>query len=321
MELYQREGEEATVIDLHNDLLSYLALSPSHMPDEASCCSARQLREGGIRCQVLPAFFQTIAGSEKTLERQLACFRRLFEEYPDDFSTSLQPGRIHIRWAIENVSTFLGEEEPLENGINRLQAACQEFGPPVYVSLTWNGENRCGGGAGADKGLTEDGRAILEALDRRVALDLSHASDRLAYDMAEHSSRLLIASHSNFRSVMNASRNLPDDLAQEIVKRDGVIGLNVIKPFIGNSKDSFFDHIDYALSHGWEGALSFGADFYSMESVPEDLKEELVGHFFTEWKDPSSARHIAAEVVSRFGTDIARKLFWSNAWEKLLKRS
>ncbi len=319
-QLYQQEGEEARIIDLHNDLLTYLAFSDSHGPDEESCCSIRQLREGGVRCQVLPVFSPTVLDSEETLQKQLDCFHRLCTQNPDDFSVSDKKGAIRIFWAIENVSSFLGEDEPIEVGIDRLQKASKQFGPPVYVSLTWNGENRCGGGAGADKGLTDDGKAIIDALDPKTALDLSHTSDQLVHDILDYTSRFLIASHSNFRPVMDVPRNLPDEIAQEIVKRGGLIGLNLIQPFVGASEGSFFDHIEYALSKGWGDALSFGADFYSLKVVPEDLKEQLQGHFFSSWKDPSSMRDIATQVVSRFGRELAHKLLWSNAQKRLLSR-
>jgi microsomal dipeptidase-like Zn-dependent dipeptidase len=318
--LYQQEREESGIIDLHNDLLTYLALSDSHRPDEASCCSARQLREGGVGCQVLPVFSETVEGSEKTLKKQLDCFNQLVMCNSDDFSISGSPGTIKILWAIEGVSSFLGEDESLDVGISRLRKASKQFGPPVYVSLTWNGENRCGGGVGIDKGLTDDGKTIIEALDAKTALDLSHASDQLAHDIVEYTPRFLIASHSNFRSVLDVPRNLPKEIAQEIVKRGGLIGLNLIQPFVGTSEANFFDHIEYALSRGWEEALCFGADFYSLKIVPENLKEKMQGHFFPSWENPSSMRDIAAQVAFRFGREFAHKMLWNNAEKKLLNR-
>jgi len=322
--VYQEESEKARVIDLHNDLLCYLALSPSHTPDEASCCSLRQLREGGVCCQILPVFCPTIPGSEKTLEKQLACFHRLCEQNPDDFSTRDKSGAIRVFWAVENISSFLGEDEPIEIGINRLQSACKQFGPPVYVTMTWNGENRCGGGPGVDKGLTDDGKAIIDALDPKTVLDLSHASDQLARDIAEYTPKFLIASHSNFRSVTDVPRNLPDEIAQEIVNREGLIGLNVIKSFVGASKDCFFDHIEYALSNRWEDALCFGSDFFSIESVesivPEEFKKGDRYPFFPSWEDPSFMHDIAKQITSRFGREFAHKMLWSNAHSRLLNR-
>lgn len=316
--MYNKAPLQAKVIDLHNDLLAYLALSPSRTPDEESCGSAQQFRKGGVRYQVLPVFSATEHDSEKTIEVQLNCFSKLTELYPDDFSTSHTPGTIGLLWSIENVSAFLGEDEPIEVGIKRLETSCRRFGPPVYVSLTWNGENRCGGGPGINKGLTDDGRAIIEALDPAVSIDLSHTSDALACDLIEEGFRFLIASHSNFRSVIDAPRNLPDEIAQEIVARNGVIGLNVIKPFVGESEETFLDHIEYALMKGWGNALSLGSDFYSMTVIPEEHREKFKDHFFSSWKDPSSVQDIAAQVTSRFGEDVAHNIFWNNAWERLI---
>ena len=62
---------------------------------------------------------------------------------------------------------------------------------------------------------------------------LSHTSDALAHDIFNHIDKHklavpVIASHSNFRSVSDHVRNLPDEIANEIVNRNGLIGMNFL---------------------------------------------------------------------------------------------
>ncbi len=70
----------------------------------------------------------------------------------------------------------------------------------------------------------------------RIAVDLSHTSDRLADEILNEIDRKgytmgVIASHSNARKVCHHPRNLPDHLIKEIVARKGIIGINLYKKF------------------------------------------------------------------------------------------
>ena len=61
--------------------------------------------------------------------------------------------RVGALAAIENASGFCEEQEPLEDGLRRFERLVAEAGPLAYVSLTWNDENRFGGGNKASAGL------------------------------------------------------------------------------------------------------------------------------------------------------------------------
>ena len=73
----------------------------------------------------------------------------------------------------------------------------------------------------------------------------------------------ILASHSNFRTIFNHARNLPDDIAKEIIKRKGLIGINFLRAFLNDKNpEAIFDHIAYGVSLGASKSLCFGADFF-----------------------------------------------------------
>ena len=74
------------------------------------------------------------------------------------------------------------------------------------LTLTWNGTCEFGDGAMVThpKGLTEFGRKAIPKLEQhRIAIDISHASEPLFYDVAEIASKPLVASHSNAKAICN----------------------------------------------------------------------------------------------------------------------
>lgn len=242
--------------DLHCDLLLYLQEDPKRTPfDPIVKCSIPQLLAGPVKRQVMAVFSETNDDSSKNGKIQVNRFLQLRKEF----------SQINMLLALENASTLCSETEPLDHAFKNLTDFLERCGRIVYVSLTWNTENRFGGGAHTKIGLKEDGKLFLDFLSGKgVAVDLSHTSDALAHDLLNYIDKNLlkipiIASHSNFRAICDMPRNLPDELVKEIFKRDGVLGVNFVKKFVG---PGIVRHIEYGLKLGGENHLCFGADFY-----------------------------------------------------------
>lgn len=260
------------VADLHCDLLWYLANDEKRTPlDPESQASLLFLREGGVACQVFPIYTQTRECSIQEGMTQWGAYQKL----------SFSPIKQHL--AVENSSSFCSEDEPLEEGLERLESWHKEH-PIVYISLTWNEENRFGGGAATKVGLKDDGKKLLEWMSgKKIAVDLSHASDRLAEEILSEIQSLKItpiASHSNFRAICPHMRNLPDPLAKAICVRGGIIGLNLVRHFIGpRTIQDLVLHIQHAYKLGLENHLCLGADFFPEIDV-EIEKAHLRPYFF-----------------------------------------
>lgn len=288
------------IADLHCDLLCYLQGDPRRSAFDASVrCSIPQMLQGGVSLQVLPIFTVTEPGSTCKGWGQVEAFASLLKM--DQFCRAQKAwknqsaSRIALLISVENASGLFEESDPLEVGFRRLETLSERFGPVVYISLTWNSENRFGGGAHTDIGLKEDGRALLHFLHGRgIAYDCSHNSDRLmrealAYMDAHQLDIPIVASHSNMRAVTDVPRNLPDDLAREIFRRGGLIGLNFYKSFVGASDVSLLSrHLEHVFRLGGEKQVCFGADFFDFFDLPPQYRKRPEDLFFAEVSDSSA---------------------------------
>lgn len=264
------------IADLHCDLLCYLAddLNRTALSDEVRC-SVSQLKKGNVSFQTMAIFTETGKCSVASAQKQLDIFSSLPSLYPETFTLEKREGKVQIAAAIENASGLCSEEEPLEMAFKRFESFQERNRQILYVSLTWNQENRFAGGNATQIGLKRDGELFLEYLNgKKTAIDLSHTSDETAYDILNYINKrglevIPIASHSNFRTITPVPRNLPDALAKEILKKGGVIGLNFFKAFVGRDvPEDFIRQVEHARSLGAIEHFCFGADFFYDKQLP-----------------------------------------------------
>jgi microsomal dipeptidase-like Zn-dependent dipeptidase len=300
--------DHVPIFDLHCDLLTHLCSSADATPfDPASRCSIPQMRAGGVAYQTLAIFGATGEGSSRIGPTQARRFSRLCTEHADDLvaldrtpidetrsaAAARREPRIRVMAALENASVFCEEDESLDAGLERLRTIERQVGRILYVTLTWHHENRFAGGNSTDVGLKDDGRTLIEVLaERGIALDLSHTSTRTAREAIDFITAKdlpvrILASHSNFAAVFEHERNLADDVARAIVERNGTIGINFLRVFLGADPGAFVEHIRHGLDLGARHALCLGADFFPTEGIPESVRKLWApdGFFFPEYQD------------------------------------
>ena len=180
------------------------------------------------------------------------------------------------------------------------------------VTLTWNGSCEAGDGVGVSnaRGLTQFGRELVSALEKSgIIIDISHASERLFYDVCHFSSKPFIATHSNSKSICNHRRNLSDDQFKIIRDLGGIVGVTFCDSFLKEAGDSSFDdilrHMDYFLSLDGKDTICIGSDFdgsnipkmmYGIESM-----EALYEYF----------------LKKNYKSEILDKIFFGNAYNFL----
>lgn len=184
-----------------------------------------------------------------------------------------------------------------------------------FAMLTWNYENvyACGASADQHKGLTSEGKELVNCLlAQNIVMDISHLSDQGADDLLNMTDLPVIASHSNVRSVCGHSRNLPDSLIRELVRRKGIIGINFFAPFVGENPQisDLFRHMDIILSMGGEDILALGGDFDGCDGMfPQNMTGvESVPLLKNEMKKTG------------FGDKLIEKIFYGNA-EGFIRRN
>lgn len=144
------------------------------------------------------------------------------------------------------------------------------------MTLQWSSTDCIGGAWDTDEGLTDFGRSLLtEMAKRRIAADISHASDKTADEVlrfAEEHRLTVCASHSNSRSVCMHRRNLTDEQFLRIRSLGGIVGISMAPEHLSDSgKADITDvirHIYHYLSLGGEDTLCFGCDFDGISSTP-----------------------------------------------------
>ncbi len=82
-------------------------------------------------------------------------------------------------------------------------------------------------------GLSDLGRSAVEECNRLgIMIDISHSSDKSAWDILEISKTPVLASHSASYAVHPHPRNLNDPLLKEIAKRGGVVQMNMFSAYM-----------------------------------------------------------------------------------------
>lgn len=134
------------------------------------------------------------------------------------------------------------------------------------MTLTWNGDCEIGGGVESGRGITPFGRETVRRMEElSIVVDVSHASERLFYDVAEQAKKPFIATHSNAKAICGHPRNLTEEQFNILRDRGGLVGLNFHPPFLEEKGEaditSLLRHADYFLSRGGEQVLCIGSDF------------------------------------------------------------
>ena len=305
-------------LDLHCDLTAYL-LQPNSSSNGDVRCSVDKLFAGNVKMQVMAFYSATEKGSVDEVKEQLKHYRNLlnlpgvYEFSPD--KAELKDG-LGIIAAVENASGLCEEDQPVEDAFKNLDWLISQA-KIMYVGLTHHLENRFGGGNFTQAGLKDDGKRLIKYLDgRKIAVDLSHTSDQLAYGILNfidqhHLDIPVLASHSNMRAVFDHNRNLPDELVTEIVNRGGLIGLNFVKYFINpENHNEIYRHIEHAIKLGAEDHLCFGADFFDDKSHPE---QDRYPFFFPEFGDSTAYSTINSRISELFSDEMKEKISHRNA--------
>lgn len=135
--------------------------------------------------------------------------------------------------------------------------------------LTYNYANRIGSGGfdNEDKGLTEYGFAILKRMNEvGMAVDVSHCSDKTTLDAIEASSKPVIITHANCRTLNPGHpRAKTDEMLKKLAAKGGVMGIAEIRFMVKGAEpvtvEDFLDHYDYIIKLVGPEFAGIGTDF------------------------------------------------------------
>ncbi|MEM8823207.1 MAG: dipeptidase [Pseudomonadota bacterium] len=174
--------------------------------------------------------------------------------------------------------------DPDFHALDVLYAAGLRSLGPVWSRPTIYGHGvpfRFPSGPDTGPGLTPEGIRLIQACDaRRIMFDLSHLNEAGFWDVAKHSTRSLVATHSNPHALCHHARNLTDRQLDAIAESDGLVGLNFAVSFLREDGRKIADtpleqmlrHLDYLINRLGEDRVGLGSD-YDGAVVPEALSD------------------------------------------------
>ncbi|MFD0828311.1 dipeptidase [Neobacillus sp. M.A.Huq-85] len=303
------------IIDLHCDALLKLSEGKGRLrfadAPELETNKAR-LHKGKVKVQCFAIFIEPEIPSDQKFQEALQQIDYFYKEVigknPDmvqirdwsDFD-NLKLGQIGAMLTLEGVDA-IGNDLAKLNILYQLGVRS--------VGLTWNNANLAADGAGEPRGagLTHFGKKIVNFHnDHKILTDVSHLCDQAFWDVMEIA-KYPIASHSNSRALCNHRRNLTDEMAVDMFKKDGLIHVVYNPPFVKEEGEAtiadLIKHIDHFCSLGGVKQIGLGSDF------------DGISEFITDLEDASKSQNLVNELLKHFSEEEVRGFAGQNFLDK-----
>src|SRR5215469_35518 len=143
-----------------------------------------------------------------------------------------------------------------------------------YISLAHFYDHEfAGSSAGVQKGgLTPLGRELVRRMnDKKIIIDLAHASPHTIHDVIAVTTRPVICSHGGLRGNCDNRRNLTDEEARGIARTGGIIGIGFWDTAVcGENSAAIAKAIRYAVGVVGINHVALGSDFGGSVHTPVD---------------------------------------------------
>lgn len=150
------------------------------------------------------------------------------------------------------------------------------------MTLTWSNRNDIADGINEEatgSGLTLFGKQVVEEMNRLgMLVDVSHISTAGFWSVIETSTKPIIATHSNAKSLCSHPRNLNDEQIKALAQNGGLAGITFAGQFLEEDWrnaciESVYKHIDYMLNLiGNDDHIGFGSDFDGISHPPYNIQ-------------------------------------------------
>jgi membrane dipeptidase len=246
----------------------------------------REARLTGVVYDLATNIFRREASRQRvTLENVARCVRQI-EAWPDDLGVArsradydrlVASGRTAFFLALQGGNAVAHDVGALEGSLGR---DLHRITLVHLRSSVMGGSNTPGQ---PDAGVTERGRALIEACNRnRVIVDLAHAGRKTFWSALEAHDPTLppIVSHTGLAGVRPLWRNIDDDQARAIAERGGVVGviynghfLDRVASPLSCPRARILDHVEHMLNVAGEGTAAIGTDYDGIITPPSDLTD------------------------------------------------
>lgn len=268
----------------------------------------KRLQQGQVKVQCFAVFVEpeikTVQKFQAALEQIDIFNTEIVGKYPMikhitawDQLDQLDPGQIGAVLTLEGVDV-------IGNDLAKLRILYQ-LGIKS-VGLTWNYANLCADGVWETRGagLSLFGEKVVQLNNENLVwTDVSHLSEKAFWDVLELAD-FPIASHSNAKALCDHPRNLSDEQAEALFKRNGFIGIVFAPQFVKTEgKVTISDvlrHIDHFCSLGGTKHICLGSDFDGIRSFVHNLE------------DASQYQHIINELLKHYREEDVKGFAYQN---------
>jgi membrane dipeptidase len=278
----------ATLIDLHNDVLEVMMGEPSYHLGTLHTTHHSDIprfQKGGVDIQFFSVWFDYRQFPESLYyDQSQVIMNRFNSEINSNPSTIAQARNLQEALDLNNngkIAAVIGVEggHSIENSLDNLVHLYDQG--MRYMTITWNNSTSWAVSAqdsrSATVGLSDFGRSVIKMMDSLgVIIDVSHTGIKTIQDILEVTRNPIVATHSGVRAIKNHYRNLYDDQIKAIAKTGGVIGVVFYPPFLTTGTadiDDVVQHIDYIKNLVGIDHIAIGSDFDGIEVTPVGLED------------------------------------------------
>jgi membrane dipeptidase len=147
-----------------------------------------------------------------------------------------------------------------------------------YMTLSWSNTNEWADSSGDiddpkiqhHNGLTDFGKQVVLEMNRLgMMVDISHVADKTFWDAIATTKAPVIASHSSARALVDAPRNMTDDMLRAVAKNGGVVQVNFFSGFV----DEDFRKAMQAQEKDQVAAIQKFIDSFKAQGKPVNYSE------------------------------------------------
>jgi membrane dipeptidase len=148
-----------------------------------------------------------------------------------------------------------------------------------YMTLSWSNTNEWADSSGdindskveRHNGLTDFGKRVVLEMNRLgMMVDISHVADKTFWDAIATTKAPVIASHSSARALVDAPRNMTDDMIRAVARNGGVVQVNFYSGFV----DQTYRNANEAQDKDEKAALQNYLDSLKAQGKPVNYIEK-----------------------------------------------
>jgi len=212
-------------------------------PKDYGHLSLDKARAGNLGAEFFSIWVDPQTNQGHFAKRSLVLIDSVYEQaarHPDRMMMANSVADIELAHKQKKLAALMGIEggHSIENDI-RLLRDFYRLGVR-YMTLTWSNTNEWADSSGDvndpkvehHNGLTDFGKQVVLEMNRLgMIVDISHVSDKTFWDAIGATRAPVIASHSSARALVNAPRNMTDEMLRAVAKNGGVVDVNFFSGF------------------------------------------------------------------------------------------